>query len=634
MPSAIEAIFTANSGSYRAELNKIEADTLELVNQITKVPRALPFDGMASKVRAQVRSYKDMRKEIAEELGQGMLSAEDEAKRQERIRQADVEAASRRNRARALIREREERREEKREEERAKTRGQKIAEIRERMSSEVGTRERSKAEYDEIRIQRRLAREREKVQKEREASAAMYGPFITPEQRGQLELAHAMAQKEGKRIGGSFASGMRMAGPMFISALRDSIASAASGAPIAQIVAQQAPQVAQAFTMLGLRGAMMLKLGLAAAGGAAILGAIYSFLHITGARAGLFSGPEIADRSSLPFAKSKHAEEAIHDLATALKDAQKEFYGAAGAAQRYAESVAYAAQHSRALLDLAKQQALMTARTPAQKLLVEQQFGAASLQMSKMEREAEIEGKRKKAKQLRKEADDAEKKSISLKTGTPEVDAEVLKQKAADAENARKMRKEWFDRDRDKYEGETGLISDFKYFFSDTFGQFGEWWRGEIGGEAKDRVLGKQMEYRQQIIDYNEMLKRSEANKAATKEQDRLNKENQSKSKEAELLEAEYKNLEEENQRKTKAEAEVERSRMLGLRMQEALSLGARPDLTQNQKIGAYSAPAAQYQIQTNQLNTQQNILAILKGWDAARKTASNSMNTSAEAYP
>lgn len=51
---------------------------------------------------------------------------------------------------------------------------------------------------------------------------------------------------------GSKMSNFSSASSMFVSVARDSAASLASGAPIAQVMAQQAPQLLQAFTMMGL----------------------------------------------------------------------------------------------------------------------------------------------------------------------------------------------------------------------------------------------------------------------------------------------------------------------------------------------------------------------------------------------
>jgi len=51
---------------------------------------------------------------------------------------------------------------------------------------------------------------------------------------------------------GGFFSRMGVAGSMFTSVARDSAASLASGAPISQVIAQQAPQVLQAFTFMGI----------------------------------------------------------------------------------------------------------------------------------------------------------------------------------------------------------------------------------------------------------------------------------------------------------------------------------------------------------------------------------------------
>lgn len=62
-----------------------------------------------------------------------------------------------------------------------------------------------------------------------------------------------------------------VASSMFVSVARDSAASLASGAPAFQVIAQQAPQVLQAFTMIG--GAIM-KWGL---GIGAVLGGLYAF---------------------------------------------------------------------------------------------------------------------------------------------------------------------------------------------------------------------------------------------------------------------------------------------------------------------------------------------------------------------
>lgn len=93
--------------------------------------------------------------------------------------------------------------------------------------------------------------------------------------RANMLTSPVEAEAAGATTAQSFARGWRgffqrsrVASSMFVSVARDSAASLASGAPISQVIAQQAPQVLQAFTFMGIS---IKALGIGAIGAAAML---------------------------------------------------------------------------------------------------------------------------------------------------------------------------------------------------------------------------------------------------------------------------------------------------------------------------------------------------------------------------
>lgn len=107
-------------------------------------------------------------------------------------------------------------------------------------------------------------------EKELRRTQALTNKFATSMGDGFVSgMATSMARGGGGK--GMFGGRLGVAGSMFTSVARDSAASLASGAPITQIIAQQAPQVLQALTMMRL-GMVALRFSMY---GAAIGGVAY-----------------------------------------------------------------------------------------------------------------------------------------------------------------------------------------------------------------------------------------------------------------------------------------------------------------------------------------------------------------------
>lgn len=98
----------------------------------------------------------------------------------------------------------------------------------------------ARAEY-EARIKHKASVRMERFLMQQRASGAM---------DHNTETAYA-GSAAGRGAAAMRRSRFAIAGSMFTSVARDSAASLASGAPVTQVIAQQAPQVAQAFTMMG-----------------------------------------------------------------------------------------------------------------------------------------------------------------------------------------------------------------------------------------------------------------------------------------------------------------------------------------------------------------------------------------------
>lgn len=91
---------------------------------------------------------------------------------------------------------------------------------------------------------------------------ALTNKFATSMGEGFVQNMSRSMARGGK--GGAFGGRFGVAGSMFTSVARDSAASLASGAPITQVIAQQAPQVLQALTMMRL-GMVALRFSIVAA---------------------------------------------------------------------------------------------------------------------------------------------------------------------------------------------------------------------------------------------------------------------------------------------------------------------------------------------------------------------------------
>lgn len=105
---------------------------------------------------------------------------------------------------------------------------------------------------------------RERGETRREARVTAFQAALEQERAGMASGTFVVGGRgRGGRFGGR--AGIAVAGSMFTSVARDSAASLASGAPISQVIAQQAPQVLQALSMMRLG---FVGLGIAAAGAA------------------------------------------------------------------------------------------------------------------------------------------------------------------------------------------------------------------------------------------------------------------------------------------------------------------------------------------------------------------------------
>lgn len=128
----------------------------------------------------------------------------------------------------------------------------------------------SRVEYEEKLQQKAAGKAAYEERRSLQQQASVTSTFVTGRQAyGQAYFARekaAQMRAEGLSRFGAASS-------MFVSAARDSAASLASGAPLMQVIAQQAPQVLQAVTMIG-GGIMKWGLGLGAAA-AALVGVHY-----------------------------------------------------------------------------------------------------------------------------------------------------------------------------------------------------------------------------------------------------------------------------------------------------------------------------------------------------------------------
>lgn len=149
------------------------------------------------------------------------------------------------------------------------------------------------------------------------------GSSLVPESMAGRQMAD-VAASTGKNFGKGFGmAGGAVAAPMFISVLRDSFASAASGAPISQIIGQQAPQVLQAITMM-FRTSMARIMGLLGTVGAAV-GAMFG-AHWLGGKFGeaIFGSPgDFAAQNEMLRAKAERYRE-LRKEAIELAKAEKE----------------------------------------------------------------------------------------------------------------------------------------------------------------------------------------------------------------------------------------------------------------------------------------------------------------------
>ena len=479
------------------------------------------------------------------------------------------------------------------------------------------------------------------------AIKAIFDIDISPARSHLADVERIAGEVTGKKAGVGYAKGWRMAGPMFISALRDSFASLASGAPISQVFAQQAPQVLQAFTMIGASAGKVFAGALAAA---AIVAAPFIYLWRVGAGAKKLAGEEVSDNPVTRILHLNQEAESNRKLADALRDAERAYWGAAESAKRYGESTAYAIDHARKMLDIAKQMAMLSARTPGQSVEVERNFGMAQLQLSKLERASEIDKKRIEAERLLQESKKSKAEADKIKAPSVESEERTMSKIRADAENAQKKKTEWMSQDPERSRGgnlwgKGALDNGLSGWIGNTMGWFeavgrtnlrsiGRVFTEGIGNDEEFRgmELETQRQYDSQIKTLDKFLDRKHSNQVSREKKQKLDEEARKKAADARALDLEVSNLEKVAKAKEKAEAEAEESRIAMIRKTQFMSMGARPDLTSNQKIGAYAAPAAMYQIPQQQLTTQQAILKVLQDTKAVIEQG-RTANIEAESY-
>lgn len=111
MPNAITAIFGADARPYEREIARAEAIATGFSKRMGNLTiRNFPLFGSSSasltQLKSQLAVFDNFKATVDRVRGTGMMSAEESAEHEERMRQIEVEAAARRNAARALLAER------------------------------------------------------------------------------------------------------------------------------------------------------------------------------------------------------------------------------------------------------------------------------------------------------------------------------------------------------------------------------------------------------------------------------------------------------------------------------------------------------------------------------------------------
>lgn len=322
-----------------------------------------------------------------------------------------------------------------------------------------------------LQIENQIANNREKLAQN--AHRADYKRHLERKKMALEEAAESWRAKLDAQRGGPFSAAdfkvsgksgaMRHMGAiggassaMMISVMRDTMASLASGANPLTVFMQQAPQVAQAMTMMNkgmfdfVKTALKIPIGpwgvFAGIVAGLAVGLLAAYAH-TKALIDKLSGIKIPDFQ--PEYIAKHLKQ-TNLLAEAWKEVDRnvrntiaEYNGVAAVAERLAAASKTEFDHRRKILSLEKEKALASAHSPLQKVEIEKKFRAKENTLDKEERDQALAASQREALDLTDEGRRLMGQSGALLKTVPgktkeEQDVALNKQRLEAAEAAAK----------------------------------------------------------------------------------------------------------------------------------------------------------------------------------------------------
>lgn len=439
--------------------------------------------------------------------------------------------------------------------------------------------------------------------------AGFIGPIPNPK---ELEEA-------GKQGGAHLARGWRLAGPMFVSAARDTAASLASGAPLTTVFMQQAPQVLQAMQMVGMAGLKaMVAPFIALFAGALAVGAIIAAPFIFKARvnaiARALSEVELPDLDRTYIPSINRAAEAWLKVKEAIDDVVKSFFGANESAERMTAISDRRFTHEAKMAELERTKELSKATSSYQRNAINERYDAKAIERENRQQDTNNAIQKKRIESLKVESVKAEVEAEKLNQSNPAKNA----RNRADIEARAKASRELLDKEeKDKTaQDQEGWM-----------GAAWRWTKREIGAKAKyglnpyeaasglmdeeaQKVLNSDMA-RGNIAYLNREKDKDAARKVKDEQAQKLSAESVAKAKEAKELELKLAaDMDQQKAKRAERLAEISAERRNA--NAEALSAGAndgRGMLTANQRMGAYApAAAAVSTVGTKQLDVQGRI--------------------------
>ena len=583
MPGIVVSIDGKSTG-FEKELAKAEALARGMAKSTAAQVQSI---GIASQVQLQkqMTMLDQLKAKVAQLRGGPMMSAADSAKQQERIRQTEVEEATRRNRARKLIREREETRTEqeiadavenarrniqarKLRRERAERRANAplqgpdldgalrqvaAAESRERRIEEYRQRKaaifqdaqggsNSTEHFQQLRLQRRIAQARAAAA-DRQA-ANFIGPVATIQQMDQLmanggrRVANTFWGRFRENLQGHGSGGMQQ----LIHVGRATVDSLASGTGPWRVMMQQGPQAFQAFASMGGQAALrfVAAFGAAVASIGAIIAAPFIYFSRVDGLAERLAPHKLIDFSREYIPLVNRTAEGLYRMAKAAQRVNEEYNGATASAARFQKQLDDQFEVQKQLDALSKEREIRAAQGDSARLAeIEKRYGQLDIKRNQEKMEADKQAKIKEVEGLQKELADLEERKKAITFGDEGKHNKVLEtmrdraadaKKLLDAENQRQV-----DEQSQTIFGK-GISKAGKWFTnmyqSGGLGQamiptpgnlVGGLKKGSELGSTVDQAKQKDLELaRAQVIQYQKLLDAENARNKAIEERNRL----------------------------------------------------------------------------------------------------------------